>query len=671
MNRLFIIVAVALLAAAAQPGAQQTTSALDKLFASARHKATVNGDLKGAIEDYKRIVSTAGKDRAAAAHALLLMAEAYQRLGDAESQTIYQRLVNGFSDQKDSVAIARARLRPTLASDGARGATGDRAMWTGPDVDMFGTVSPDGRYLTYVDWTGGANVMLRDMVTNTSRPLTKGGRADFSAISRNGEWVAYYWGGGEFRVAGLKGTDMLESRLVRTGSYLRPFDWSPDNTQVAVMIDEAQIGVVSIKDGTLRQLKSIDWLSVNKMVFSPDGRFIAYDVASADHIDRRDIRIIAVDASSDRDLIADGFRNYVMGWSEAGHLVYSSDRSGTRSLWTMPVRDGRGGSGRLARENVSSTFSLGLTPAGTLFVYQNASPLYVGVTAVDGARGQTNLDSPGFQQFVESRGWPVWSLDGRHLAFGSCGVVGGGPCQLFVREGDGPPREVAHGMWYTGPPNISPDGQWVLGFGSNRQGQNGLFLIDTRTGSTSPVVIGQRVRARFPHWSHDSRTIYYAETRGAELVLLARSVTGSETKEIFKTSENVSWLHVSPDGRYIGFVRSPRANESSKDSAFVVTPIAGGDSRTVYSAPGQLSLQWSTDAQSVFSERWLESSTEFWRIPLSGEPARVLELKGRSMRGSGDRFAFSPDGTRVAFTRQAGESGYQVWALENFLPEKQ
>ncbi len=111
MKRLVVVVATALAVCGAHLGAQQSRSTIEKRFASAEHKARVEGDLKGAIEEYKRIVASAGSDRAAAARALLRVAEAYQTLGDAEARTIHQRIVSDFSDQKDAVVIARRQLQ--------------------------------------------------------------------------------------------------------------------------------------------------------------------------------------------------------------------------------------------------------------------------------------------------------------------------------------------------------------------------------------------------------------------------------------------------------------------------------------------------------------------------------------------------------------------------------
>ena len=76
MNRLSFLIIAALLAAGLQTTrAQQADAQLEKQLASAQHKATVDGDLKGAIEEYKAIVAGAGANRAAATRALVSMAE--------------------------------------------------------------------------------------------------------------------------------------------------------------------------------------------------------------------------------------------------------------------------------------------------------------------------------------------------------------------------------------------------------------------------------------------------------------------------------------------------------------------------------------------------------------------------------------------------------------------
>ena len=76
------------------------------MMEAARKTAVVDGDLEGAIKQYQAIVEMYAKtDRAAAATALVRMADAYQKLGRAaESQASYERVVGEFSEQREAVS---------------------------------------------------------------------------------------------------------------------------------------------------------------------------------------------------------------------------------------------------------------------------------------------------------------------------------------------------------------------------------------------------------------------------------------------------------------------------------------------------------------------------------------------------------------------------------------
>src|SRR5829696_6257453 len=94
----------------------------DRMLKAAMNAELVDGNVKGAIDQYKRIVDRYAKsDRATAARALLRMAEAYQKLGDAEAERIYQRVVREFGDQSEPASIARTRLRRNQGTPGHGG----------------------------------------------------------------------------------------------------------------------------------------------------------------------------------------------------------------------------------------------------------------------------------------------------------------------------------------------------------------------------------------------------------------------------------------------------------------------------------------------------------------------------------------------------------------------
>ena len=681
---------VAMLAVAAamslSVGAQQGLQGPQAQFERARLMEENSKTLNEAIVLYKQVAAQAGSNRALAAQALLRAAECYQKLGDVQARGLYEQLVRDYADQKDVVTIARARLG---GGGGPARSAGDRAVWTGSGVDIFGTVSPDGRFLTYTDWARTNNLMLRDLVAGTDRPLTNNvsyrdfGYAQWSAISRDGEQVAYEWvpapaGPGELRLASLRGSAIPSSRRIRQSQgkdSIRPFDWSPDGKWIAVLIesgDSSQIGLVSVQDGALRRLKSIDWRGVNKVVFSPDGRFIAYDLLVGDARDQMHAFVMAIDGSRESVVVEDPSKNHVMGWSPDGHLLFASDRSGTVSLWALPIENGKAQAApTLVKANIGSSWSLGLTPSGTLYVLRMSGGTYVRVVPIDMNAG-TLLDSTSvtFQRFVEARGRPDWSSDGKHLLYMSCG---GGPCTVSVRSMEtGVVREVPHRLTYLNRPRLAPDGHAIVTEGTDLKGRPGIYLIDARTGETSLIApVEMRTRQGWPDWSADGKRIRFIrqlETRD-RVVILEREIGSEETREIFRIAETgIGILNVSPDGRFVAYVKT---EPTSHTSSLLVTPIAGGAPTVLVRAtdPKRLYvMQWTPDSQAVVLRNDAPGSgnVELWLAPLTGEP-RPLNVDTRHWDTEG-YFELHPDGRQVAFVGTAGEPGAEVWALENFLP---
>jgi len=690
MNRFFFMCIAALLITALQTaGAQQSSAEFEKQLARAHHKATVDGDLPGAIEEYKRIVATAGSNRTAAAQALVRMAECYLKLGDTQARAIYERLVRDYADQKSAVVIANAYLGASSKRPQPRG---DRAVWIGPEVDLFGTVSPDGRFLTYVDWATTENLMVRDLVAGTNRALTNNvsrgefGSASWSTISRNGEYVAYVWtqnSRDEIRIASLQGSGIPSSKRILNGhgtEHIRPFDWSHDGESLAVLIEaedrSSHIGIASIQDGTIRRLKSIDWRGVEKMVFSPDGRFVAYDLLAGEARDRTHVFVMAIDGSRESAVVEHSSKNHVMAWSSGGHLLFTSDRSGDVSLWSVPIENGKAQSAAmLVKSNIGSSWSLGLTQFGTLYVWRRTGGSYVRVAPFDMNAGKM-LDetTDAFQRFIESRGRPDWSADGKHLLYMSCGPTGGGPCVTTIRSMEtGTLRDVPHGLRYLTRPRLAPDGSAIITDGSDPKGRPGILLIDTKKGGVTVITLAERgKRQGYPDWSADGKRIRYQqqlETRD-DVAILEREISSGETREIVRTADPGSGrLEVSPDGRFVGYIKMEPA---SKASSLVVAPVAGGASRVLVSAvaPQQLnfSWHWTPNSQGIIVQKDMPAGrpAELWLAPLTGQP-RQLNVD-TSNWSEGSFFELHPDGRRVAVIETAAKPGAEVWALENFLP---
>src|SRR5690348_17111567 len=93
LNWALAVAVAASLAAAHAQGAQDA----ERLLKVAMNTELVDGNLKAAIDQYQKVVQSG--NRRLAAQALLHIAECYQKLGDAQTRTIYERVVKEYPEQ--------------------------------------------------------------------------------------------------------------------------------------------------------------------------------------------------------------------------------------------------------------------------------------------------------------------------------------------------------------------------------------------------------------------------------------------------------------------------------------------------------------------------------------------------------------------------------------------
>ncbi len=145
----------------------------DVALRAAMDKEMVDGDLQAAIGMYKKIVANPGGNRAVAAKALLQMGQCYEKLGQADARSTYERLLRDYPDQSDQVLAARARLA-ALGGASSRAAGGDmavRRLLSGASVDASGEPSPDGRFLSISD--SSVYPAIRDLETGQIHRFTR------------------------------------------------------------------------------------------------------------------------------------------------------------------------------------------------------------------------------------------------------------------------------------------------------------------------------------------------------------------------------------------------------------------------------------------------------------------------------------------------------------------
>lgn len=687
MKRAFVIgITVAALGAGAMLNAQSPRTVEAQLKA-AQQKAEVEGDLKGAIEEYKKVVAAAGRNRALAAQALVQMAECYQKLGDAEAQKIYGRILEEFADQKSAVAEAHARLAllrppPALPSQAVR------LIWTGPDAFRcaYGALSPDGRYLN-------CSGIIRDLKENTSRRLidNRSGGVFNASVSPDGQQVAYEWGSEtdfkyDLRLLPFNASQTTQPRILHRNdetTRIRPFAWTPDRAQLLVLRSlkdgTNQIALISVQDGSIRVLKSLPWQYAS-LSLSPDGRYLAYDAPVGDTNSQREIFVLSADGSRETAVVQNSSDDHSPLWSPDGSdVLFLSDRTGTTSLWKVSIDGGRAlGPAELVKADLGRVRLEGISRTGTLFyLVSGALRTNVYTAELDANMKVRGAPQIATDRFINSNLQPSWSPNGQYLAFYSSrgrAARSLNSTALVIRTVETgedrdlplPPGVVLGNLLPA--PTWFPDGRSVLVL-VGTPGKGGAFhRVDVASGRSELLYARRGIFGQgglgANAISPDGTTIFFIAsvddppTADRKLV---RFEIGTRSETVLKSGQVFMALALAPDGTQLAY-------KWAKEGCHIeVMSAAGGESRELFrgtscSNPNQLA--WSPDHRHLLFVTGQNPPNVLWRLPLvGGEPEQLgISAPGQLMYPQ-----VHPAGARMTFgVLETGAS--EVWALENFLP---
>lgn len=685
MRRALAFVVLASLAGVSAWGQQGMTRSPERVqLEAAINKEIIDGDLAGAMAVYRSLVESS--DRSVKAHALLRLGQVYARLGDPQATATLERVLE-FTDQPELAAAARNRLAATGDSRISEG-----RVWAPGQNRSVRAVSPDGRIVAFGQdgdlYLYQVTSKSERRVTNAARrspqnPAENQGLNDGVAFSRDGRQVAYHWfrasapgvplPEAELRVVSLGGTGVPESKVIFANvgiEWIRPFDWTPDGSAIVVGMFKSdltfQIGVISVKDGALRILKSVAWDRAQSMSVSPDGKFLAIDLPSSDTDRKSDVFVLALDASREVRVAPSRSHDLLVGWStDGGHLLFQSDRTGAPGLWAVAMSRGQAeGEPFLVKSGLAPVQHFGI--GSGKFFYQlggRPNPLEIRIASIDFAKG-TLVETvvPG-QDPTRNYSDAAWSPDGRYLAFlseprtapGLSIVVRDMDTQQVVQVLEPALDSVANLRW-------APDGKSLAALVSVR-GRYSISQIDLRTAAVTTIVanpIGGMLFIRGPEWSADGTKIYYRHRRGtgpAHEALVEHDLKSHQERDVYVSPKGViGTAKSSPDGRTIA-ISIPTGN--------LLVSLATGEVRDLLT-PGGGVLGWSSDSSTVFLSRGrFPNEVDIVRVPAAGGAPMVGP---RLPRGWG--LATDRAGSRVAlFTADdVALRPVEIWALDNVMP---
>ncbi len=673
----------------AAPAEQAAGEEPPLLLRRALHLEQVAGDAPAAVAAYRSLLERGSLEPHLAAVAELRLATLLDRMGRVQEAARHHRhIVESYGDDPrlaDVVRLARAGLgaeavgsRPVVA----------RRLWEGSDAYAYGSLSPDGSFLAFVDWSGGrGNLAIHDLdrgLREVLRRLDTGGRDSYACstvVGPGGRRVAYTWytpaAGHEVHIVDRDGShDHVLTRVGHSPRHLELVGWSEDGRELLAVVYRQggnYLATISTTDGAMRNVHDLGLEAPEVARLSPDGRWVAYHKLAAG-LATHDVVVAATDGSSMHTVVDHPANDLLPVWTPDGrHLLFVSDRTGTLGAWVVEVVDGepRGGA-HLLKPDFGRSIPMGFTQRGDLVYALQASISDIFTARIDAASGRLGERVASSGRFVGVNSSPVWSPDGNRLAYLSERgplPAGFGPTALVIRDRSGSERVLTPGLRRVARLRWHPNGREVLLFGAYEGTQQALYAIDVDSGRT--VVFAALACDCAPVYavSPGGRDLAYlrADDLEEEGVLVVRDLRSGRERVLAASvaRSDLRALEYSPDGtRLLAALRLPGATSWSLLSYPVTQP--GGEPDVIADLgtdPDGLGIVgWSADARALVYLHADPGGRTLRRVSLD---TRADEVLLRRVPTDLRDVRLHPDGATLVYA--SGQYRAEIWLLENAL----
>ena len=680
----------------------------DKLFQQGLVKEEGEGSLQEAIDLYNQVADDASADRSLRANALLHVGLCYEKLGQEKAKITYEKLITDFADQGEIVAIGKKKLA-NLNTGSKETKSEDliiRQVWA-PAGDVYG-VSPNGRYLNYIDWNA-IELAVKDLKTGETWNITDRGTwkepvqfPDNSIWSPDSKQLAYYWFNDDTRELRIANIDGTGDRLLRNGQGFEtpwPVTWTPDGKYILGLAEgeddpppensHGDIVLISVDDGSIRVIKSTDEHHQSDCCgdISPDSKYIIYPTNQGEGKRSTALYLLATDGSSEQVILTDPGNERNPLWMPDGDgIVFISNRMGTDDLWALKIDEGVAeDKPELLKSDLGEKAKLlGITKDESLFYMNQYGRSDVFLASVDFSTGEILSEPHKISSMEEERNIkPIWSPDGKNVLYLSVSDdrdnILGYKQNLIIHDTESQKtRTLDTDLYlpssYFYQPQWSPDGKSLLIHArTNEDTLQGFFRVDINSGDRTSILVKEREQRSFdspignyPVFSKDGKDIFYLSENTK--AILTRNLDTQQERTIYTGEDQILQYKLSPDGRQIVF-----GNFCCDPHELYIMPSGGGEKRILVETEVCVTpyiIDWTPDAKHLIFQTGLYRSEvphEIYRVPANGgDPERILVLEDMFSQGEVENIEVHPDGKQIVIDAKIGQ-GTEVWTMENLF----
>ncbi|MBZ5679642.1 MAG: winged helix-turn-helix domain-containing protein [Acidobacteriia bacterium] len=389
----------------------------------------------------------------------------------------------------------------------------------------------------------------------------------------------------------------------------------------------------------------------------------------------------------------------VVGWVASAHEE--------QSLWEISVLGGT------PRKLIDEGFRASVSPDGSqiAFVRGVSGQQELWRMQSDGQNPRKEVGEPGYEYggivwspdgtslaYVRSRFEPAYSrmhsfIELRNLSSGKSEVLlsdprlgaalAWAPGRLIYSLAEPPPNQNDSNLWsapfdgrahlsgpairltsesgFAGGVSITADGKRLAFFKQTRQPDVYVTELNPQgTRLSEPRRLTLDEREDFPYsWTPDGKSILFMSDRDGTAHIFRQGVDQATPELLLGGKEALSIPRLTPDGKSIVYLITPKLGETARKVRLMRAPLAGGPPEFVLESLGISNLQCARlpSTLCIFSEVG-EAEERFYRFdPVKGQPQELLKARTQSDNYYDFNWTLSPDGRTLAMSKKAAASG--------------